>query len=247
MEADREYLKKRIREQYTRAERTGKSQYLGFLSEQEASLVREMIVRGEVRGVSLFGGYEGAERCMVCFQGDGEPDWPITCILIRPRSEKFSEDLTHRDLLGALMSLGVEREVLGDLRIQDKKCWAFCRREMAEHILSLEEVRRTPVRCSVLEDAGDVPPLQVKTERFPVASGRIDAVVSEVCRLSRAAAADLCRGEKVFVNGCVQTDPSRKLKEGDVFSVRGHGKFRYNGEMGTSRKGKPILEIDRYL
>ena len=65
--------------------------------------------------------------------------------------------------------------------------------------------------------------------------------------MSRAAAAELCRGEKVFLNGCVQTDPSRKLKEGDVFSVRGKGKFRYRGERGVSKKGKMILEIDRYL
>ncbi len=247
MEGDREFLKKRFKEQSVRAERTGRTSYLGFLTGAEAGLIREMTECGEIRNASLYGGCPDAERCLVRFAGDdGDEDWPIACILIRPRSEKYAEDLSHRDLLGALMSLGVEREVLGDVRIRDKKCWCFCRREMADVVLSLDGVRHTPVRCEAAADPGTVPPLEFTTERIHAAGERIDAVVSEVCRLSRAAAAELCRGEKVFVNGCVQTDPSKKLKEGDVFSVRGHGKFRYNGMKGVSKKGRPILEIDRY-
>ena len=145
------------------------------------------------------------------------------------------------------MAMGVEREVLGDLRLSGARCWCFCREEMAEHILSLREVRHTQVVCETGEDAEAVPPLETKRERVNAASERIDAVVSEVCRVSRSQAAELCRGEKVFLQGRVQTDPSRKLKEGEVFSVRGHGKFRYAGQTGVSKKGRLILEVDRYL
>ena len=248
MDGGMELLKKRLKEMSALAERTGRDRYLGFLTPAEAGLAREMTVRGEIKNASFFGGYEDAERLMARFSGgEEEADWPIACVLIRPRSEKFAEDLTHRDLLGALMALGVERDVLGDLRIRDKKCWCFCRREMAGHILSLEEVRRTPVKCGITEDIAGIPPLQLRTERFTAASERIDAVVSEVCGVSRAAASELCRGEKVFLNDCVQTDPSRKLKEGDVFSVRGQGKFRYNGDRGLSKKGRMILEVGRYV
>ena len=248
MDTDTEYLKKRIRECAVRAERTGRSQYLGFLNASEAALVREMAVRGEVRNVSLYGGVEDAERLMARFGEEDENEaWPVACVMIRPVNDKFAEDLSHRDFLGALMGLGVERDVMGDLRLEDNRCCCFCRDEMAEIILSLTEVRHTRVRCERVTDPGEIPPLKVKTERFPVASERIDAVVSEVCRVSRAAAAEMCRGEKVAVGGRVQPDPSRKLKPGDVFSVRGCGKFRYRGERGTSRRGKMILEIDRYL
>ncbi len=248
MDEDREFLKKRLREASLRAEHTGQDRYLGFLTEAEAGLVKEMMQRGEVKNASLYGGCEDAERCMVRFAGEeGDGEWPIACVLIRPKSEKYAEDLGHRDVLGALMSLGVEREVLGDLRFADKKCWCFLRSEMADVVLSLEEVRHTPVQCAITAGGSGVPPARVRTERFTAASERLDAVVSEVCRLSRAAAAEYCRGERVFVCGAVQTDPSRKLKEGETFSVRGQGKFRYRGERGTSKKGRLILEVDRFL
>lgn len=78
------------------------------------------------RSVPAYGGFDGAERVMVAFGPAPEPaDYPITCLHIAPKQEKFAEELTHRDYLGTLMGLGLERRVLGDILPCGKGAYLF--------------------------------------------------------------------------------------------------------------------------
>lgn len=82
-----------------------------------------------------FGGYENAERQMVAFHPDALAftwDYPIDCIRLEPKAVKFSEDLTHRDYLGAILNLGVDRSVVGDILIEDHTASFFCLRQMTD-------------------------------------------------------------------------------------------------------------------
>ena len=99
----------------------------------------------------LSGGYEEAERQIAAFLPDAfvyfeEDDFPIRCIAIRPLNDKFSEELTHRDYLGALMHLGIERSCLGDILVQGHTAYVFCLEKMAELIChEVTRIRHTTV------------------------------------------------------------------------------------------------------
>ena len=200
---------------------------------------------------TVFGGTEGCERVMVRF-GDEESlgyaaDFPIICLEIAPRSPKFAEPLCHRDCLGALMNLGVKRECLGDIALREDGIFLFCTEKMAPYLCeNLTRVRHTDVRV-----APCVPPAAVyqKTEevRLSVASPRADGVVAHAYSLSRADAADLFAARRVFINGRLCESGSRELRTGDTVTVRGSGRFRFGGEVGSSKKGKSIICIEKFV
>ena len=98
---------------------------------------------------SLFGGYEYAERQMVAFQPDAlyyNWEFPISCIQYRPVNEKFAQDLSHRDVLGAIMHLGIERSLIGDILFQKKEVFVFCHQKISSYLLEeLSQIKRTQV------------------------------------------------------------------------------------------------------
>ncbi len=240
-----------IRRLTEKSARGGRYQYLGFLDEHGLGLCASMARGGLLRDVHDFGGYPDAQRRMVRFGspeslGYDEP-WPIAHLLLTPRSRVFGEELNHRDVLGALMSLGIERDVLGDLVREEENWHLFCREEMAPALCGLTQVRRTAVRvCEAPADAA-VPGPRTEPVRINVPSARLDAAVAHLLNLSRTRAQELFREERVFVNGMPCTDGSAALKERDLISVRGWGKARYLGQSGMSKKGRIYLEFERFL
>lgn len=251
MDASKE-LQMHIRDLARQAETRGTYTYSAFLSPAELSdiLAREK----ELIPVpySVWGGSEAAERKLLCFGSESwfgyAPAWPICVIRIAPAAEKFAETLSHRDYLGALMSLGIERSLTGDIVIREKTAWLFCLDSIADYLCgSLSEVRHTSVRCSV--ETGDVPELapRFETLRLNVPSERVDALTAAFLNKSRSSIGELFPAGKVFVNSRAVTDGSRLLKEGDVLSVRGFGKAVYEGIDGTSKKGRSYAVLKKYV
>lgn len=200
---------------------------------------------------TVFGGAEGCERVLVRF-GDEESlgygeEFPIATLAITPRSPKFAEPLSHRDCLGALMNLGIKRECLGDILQTEGGIVLFCLEKIAPYLCeNLTRVRHTDVRLS---PCAPPPTAHASSEqvRVSVASPRADAVIAHVLSLSRADAADLFAAGRVFVNGRLTENGSLSLKEGDLVTVRGHGRFRFCGEVGTSKKGKTIVALEKFV
>lgn len=234
-----------------RSERAGIWTYSGFLSlaEQDDFIRFPESARYDY---SFDGGYEAAERKLLV-AGNADtvgypPDPPIRVIAVKPASPKFTEDLSHRDYLGAILNLGIERSLIGDILVQEKQAWFFCLDSAADFLASsLTRVRNTTVSASMV--SGDIPELQPRFEsvRLNVASERLDAVLSAFTGLSRARTEPLFSGEKVFVNGRVVTDKSMKLKDGDVFSVRGFGKAVYDGIEYETRKSRLWVSLRKYV
>lgn len=220
-----------------------------FLTAAEQSLLTDF--RREFAAPFTFeGGHPASERRVAMFGSEdmcgyiAEP--PVACVLIAPKNAKFADKLEHRDFLGALLNLGIRREVLGDIFVREEGAYLFCLDSIAQYIIdSLERVRHTTVICTMIEDAPQT--LEVETEEleFNVPSERIDAVICAVYRLSRTQCQQLFDAQRVFVNSKMTEHSSRPLKEGDVVSVRRCGRFTYIGPRRETKKGRLYVAVQR--
>lgn len=235
---------KRLSELSSRAETRGISAYSEFLTLSEQALLPQADCAG---AYSLFGGWENAERRVACFGEDAEAAVPIDCIRISPLSAKFAEELGHRDYLGALMSLGVRREVLGDIVLSEGYAYLFCLDSISDFIISeLTQIRRTSVRCKKVDSLPDAAIPQPEEREVVVSSIRLDALVSAVWNLSRSDGQELISQGKVFVNGKEITSAAFSPAEDDIISVRGHGRFQYCGVERETKKGRIRIAVKVY-
>ena len=237
-----EQLKKRFGDLAERSWQQNLFTFSAFLSLAEQNALFEAAA-GKGWAYQMFGGMENTERQMVRFGdekqfGYAQP-YPIVCLCICPLQEKFADDFSHRDFLGALMNLGIDRGTVGDIFIDGKKAWVFCTETIAPYIQeNLIQVKHTSVRCQIAENPEQMPERKLTDVVLNVAGLRCDNIVAEVYRLSRSQSQTLFRQKKVYVNGKLQENNSSQLKPGDLVSVRGFGRFIFRGEHHTTRKGR---------
>lgn len=246
-------LKKRFIELADRAYTNYQYQFTGFLNLMETSLFLQSAREFPHVSYKLFGGMEDCERQMARLGSEEmmgyEEPFPICCIKAEPNQQKFADNLSHRDVLGALMNLGVERSTIGDIILCNNVAYIFCTDKMARFLVSeLTQIRHTPVRCQIVEELPASAVLR-KTEsvRVQVASVRLDALISKVYNLSRGDSLELFRLKRVFVDGKLCENNSYSVKENEVISVRGFGKFRYLSQDGVSKKGKLNVTVEKYV
>lgn len=224
--------------------------YTDFLGLMEISMFHEMEREVSFACPVIFGGSDETERKVIRFGnptafGYEEP-FPINILRIEPLISKFSDDLNHRDFLGALMNLGIERSTLGDIFVEENKAFLFCLDSISEYIIeNLTRIKHTSVKVLRIENPGDLPPIEKEEMAIAVNTPRIDAVVSRVYNLSRGEALNLIQEEKVFLKGRVCTDPGKQVSDTDIVSVRGFGRFTVKEKGGISRKGKQYINIER--
>ena len=237
-------LKKRLAELSHRAFERGYTTYSTFLNLQEISILKSLKLESKY---ILFGGYENADRCVASFSNDEVYSYPIVCIKIEPLQQKFSDKLTHRDFLGALMNLGIEREMLGDIKILNNEGYLFCLDKISQYIVdNLSSIKHTSVKCKIIEDIPELFNQLPDEEEYIVSSLRIDTIVSAVFKMSRNSASQLINQEKIFINSKTVYKDSVQLKEGDVVSVRSYGKFIYSQTVNETRKHKMVVAIRLY-
>lgn len=202
----------------------------------------------------FFGGYEGAERTVCAFLPDwleGE-DWvadgenPLSAI---EAAFPAGAGLTHRDLLGGLMGIGLTREKVGDILVFDGRAQIVALREAVPIILSqFDQAGRYRLRLREIGLGELTPaPAEVRLVKDTVATLRLDAVVSSGFSIARGKAADLISAGRVSLNHreCTKTD--KAVAEGDVITCRGLGKCVLTSVGGQSRKGRIMIEMERYL
>ena len=237
-------LKKRLAELSHRAFERGYTTYSTFLNLQEISILKSLKLESKY---ILFGGYENADRCVASFSNDEVYSYPIVCIKIEPLQQKFSDKLTHRDFLGALMNLGIEREMLGDIKILNNEGYLFCLDKISQYIVdNLSSIKHTSVKCKIIDDIPELFNQLPDKEEYIVSSLRIDTIVSAVFKMSRNSASQLINQEKIFINSKTVYKDSVQLKEGDVVSVRSYGKFIYSQTVNETRKHKMVVAIRLY-
>ncbi len=226
---------------------TGKYRFTPFLGLHEQNLLFKEKASLEYAGLTIWGGQAECERRIARFGDEAicgyEVPFPITLLCLRPVSQKYADKLTHRDVLGALMGLGIERSVVGDIYLYDNVGYCFVLSHMAQMICNeLSAAKHTPLQCEVIDELPQGVGIAQRNEIFLVASERMDCIVAAVFSLSRETAAELFRHEKVFVNGRT-AQGSRTAEKNAIISVRGFGRFRYEGVESVSRKGKPRVSV----
>ena len=198
----------------------------------------------------FFGGYEDAERKIAFFL----PDY------IEPSAESLSDSLravcavspfaslSHRDYLGALMNIGIERECIGDILFFDGKCYFFLTPAVAPHVLSsLVRVGREGVSLTEVP-LNSLPSFvkDVKEITFTVQSMRADAVIAGIFRISRSLCQDLFPKGDISINYFPCMDRDFPVSEGDILSLRHHGKAKILKADGRSRKGRIFVTAGIY-
>ena len=243
------FKRRRWEELQENSGKNGAFYFTEFLSPVEISDILSMCKSNEV---TLFGGAPDTERKMARF-GDPEElgyevDFPIAILRIEPLQKKFADDLTHRDFLGAILNLGLERSVIGDIVVRDKAAFVFVKESLTSLIIEeLSRIKHTSVRVSVMEEVPeDVKPVR-KEERLIVSSCRPDLIIAKLYHLSRQEAKDAFGEQRVFLNSRLCTNPSNPIKEGDVMSVRGHGKFVFQSIGNTTKKGNINIILEKYV
>lgn len=231
--------------------------YSDFLNLNEQSMAWQMITQLPPVTVMAVGGFdvygqelESCERKMFVFlpkdrQTVAVP--PIETLEIAPVAAKFAEPLSHRDFLGALLGLGIDRSLIGDIFVGENSAYVLCHKRIAAFIGdNLTSVRHTTM---VVRPAAIVKEAVVRTETITstVASIRLDSMLSCAFHLSRSSAIPLIEEARTFVNGKLITTNSYTPKEGDIISVRGMGKFLFDGLSGVSRKNRFVITLKKYV
>lgn len=252
MSTDDALLQKRFLELAEKSYTRGCYTFTNFLGLAEQDVFQR--VRREISHVPhrMSGGCDGCERVMVRF-GDADlcgydQPFPIVCMKAEPLSRKFADKLTHRDILGALMNLGIDRAQLGDIVVRDDAVYLFCTETIAPFLLeNFTRAKHTELTCSVTETPPSGSLFTLQPESCLVSSERTDGVTAHVYRLSRNEIADRIRAGKLFVNGRRCDSGSLVLKPGDVVSLRGEGRFRYGGVERETKSGKFSVTIELYV
>ena len=194
----------------------------------------------------MFGGYSEAERKVVCFYCDEKPEFDmLEYIRVAPVNKKFADELTHRDFLGAIMNLGIERHMIGDICIVDNVAHIITLKSMADTIINeLGTVKHTKVVLNKesIENLKTVNRVEYKKINIP--SERLDSVIGSIYNISRSKVNMYIDAGKVFINSRQSLSHSMKVKDGDIITVRGLGRARFLCISSTSRKGRLFAETE---
>lgn len=220
-----------------------------FLDPREQFILASIVKRDPDLVLCLDGGYQKAERKRALIAPDYYGKNPKLLDLSFLRLEtKDSRRLEHRDVLGALMGLGIKRNMLGDILPHDKGCDIIVAKEMAQYIfLGIGQVGRHRVSIRKINRAElTLPERNGKIRTASVASMRVDAVLSEGYRVSRTKAASMVKNGKCKVNWKLVDQPDYPVAPGDLISLRGFGRLAVESIEGHSKKGRIWIKLSAY-
>lgn len=243
---DTEILRARLFDTVNITLKNSRPKYIGFLTLSERAFAENELKNTDCR-ISFYGGYPDAERVMLgCF-----PDWmdsdefPVKAITFEYRK---CDSLSHRDFLGALMSLGIERETVGDILVEPGRAVVFVCDELYSYIKT-QIIKIGNVGVAVYDGFEEPLPQGDILAEFTetVSSERIDCVIAALCGFSRTKAAELLNSGLVTVNSVIITKPTRSVAENDVISVRSKGRFIIVSLDGRTKKGRIILKYKKHI
>lgn len=235
--------------------------YSDFLNLNDQNILHTLPKNKLYSRYVLFGGYDMAERQMAAFIPEAlslrygvsditpkEIDYPFCAVKIEPKNKRFSEDLTHRDFLGSILNLGIDRSKTGDILVTEDSALLFINKDLVSVVTEdLTRVRHTVINSSVINlDMINYTP-DFQQIKGTVSSVRLDSLLPLAFSSSRSKLSGLIEGAKVFVNGKLITSNGYQVKEGDLISVRGLGKFRFEEAGKITKKNRISVTIQKYV
>ncbi len=219
--------------------------FLGFLNEREFSACKKNLENRHIK-YSFYGGYENASRVFIAVLPDWEdkPDFPFKTVKFLIKAEK---NLTHRDFLGTIMSLGISREKVGDILVKNNTAYAFVSESVAEFVV--QNVIKVGGAGVEVEFADEIPDFSPEFEEYRkvVASNRADCVVGGITNLSREKSKNLILGGNLIVNHLACASVTVKINSGDILSLKGYGKFIIENIDEKNKKGRIVLKYKKFL
>ncbi len=212
-----------------------------FLDERQIAMVKSLFSFWK-DDLCFFGGIENAGR-NICHLRFGYEDYPIKLVeLSFPKGASVS----HRDVLGSLMGLGIKRQKIGDILVDDVAVVAV-KEEILKYLMeNLISVGRYPVTLRVLDDFSVTNTANFSYRQTTVAALRLDCIISDIARLSREKAKELILSGKVKVNHFIETHYNKVLSSGDMISVTKKGRFVLEEVEGVTRKDRVKITIKKY-
>lgn len=224
--------------------------FSGFLDGAEQAIIFDNVIFPYGCNVLFFGGFSDAEKkIMGVFPQWTEPEkneFPITCLKVEGG---YTRKLTHRDYLGTIMSLGLTSQKLGDIVVCDGFAYILLHSDISEYVAdNLHKIGNQGVTVTVIDDLSQIQiERQYKTFGTVCASPRLDAVIAAAVNISRAQSATLINSGKIKVNHREITHTAESVKEGDLLSIRGHGRFLVHSFDGTTRKNRLHITFKQYI
>ena len=222
-------------------ETKNKIQTTDFLDEMEQKLLENFLKSQKISNYFFTGGFEEAERKILVIYPEKLTDIIrninlneyINCIRIQLPNEMQGE-YTHKNYLGGLMKLGISREKIGDILVEENGADILVR-------FSKSRVEQIELQNSKK--------IEIKTQniKITVASMRLDNIVSELARCSRGKANELLSQERVLLNHEIIEKSSKEVKENDIVTIRGKGRFVIKSIVGNSRKGRLFIEVEKFI
>lgn len=222
------------------SQKTLKPVLTGFLSLHEQKILQQTL---SVSDYVLYGGRQDAQRKRAAIS-PYPVSQPVVSVLYARADSRF-KTVRHPDVLGAILHLGLERDVIGDIFASEEGIWIVCDPEIAGFLqTSLTRIASMPVSFVPAEE-DEMPADQTETLRINTASLRLDAVVAALAHTSRSKAMELIRHQMVKVNDSILED-TVILCNNDVVSIRRCGRFICRGVQNQTRKGRLVVEFEKY-
>lgn len=230
-----------------------------FLDIHQRGILERVLKTVKYKNYIIYGGYENAERTMIILYPEkletvfekGLFDYNSILQVIRiTLPNEMRGKYNHRDYLGAVIKVGIKREKVGDIIVSIDGADIIATKEMVSYLsTSLSELTRfskSNFEIHKIEELNIVPP---KTEiiNIIIPSMRMDSIVSEIIRTSRSKAMDFIETERVFINSELVTKNAKILKENDMITIRGKGRFKINKILNSTKKGNLVVEVEKYV
>lgn len=241
-------LKARVEDAVRLCKRRSAPVFIGFLDERQQVITKGMVSPSDDVVCSFWGGHDEGERTLLGVSPTFMPmenEWfPITAMAFHFRA---GQSITHRDVLGSILTSGVKREMLGDILCADGLAVVFVKDEVVSYLQAeITKIGGEGVRCEV-PFSGTLPQAHTfVTRRDTVASPRLDAVLRVCLAVSREEAAKRIESGLVSVNHMVCETVSAEVHEHDVLSIRGAGRFRVAQIGPPSKKGRLFVTVEQY-
>lgn len=224
--------------------------YTKFLNPYEITNLAAILRGIDGIGFHSDGGFEESERKVMYIYPDyySENDVSSVVSMLKITGNFKYRDVSHRDYLGSILSLGIVRENVGDICVNSEGVYVFVLDSMKDYILyNLNKVSNVSVKV-VLENKGEFKYEEADFEEviFTVMSLRLDAIVASAFNLSREKSQSLIKNEYVKVDYEIITSNSKALNGNNIISVRGFGRFVYIGELGETKKNRVRVLIKKY-
>lgn len=256
-EKDDKILLAQVSDKIEMCENKNKIEFTDFLDLAQIELVQNYINKLKIKNYMSYGGFEQAERKMFVIYPEKfnamvvEKNLSSIVKIVRIQlPDDLKGKYNHRDYLGAVIKLGVKREKVGDIIVDNDGADIIVNKDIAQFLAeNLGSLTRFSKSKITIEEIEKLRTVEVKREErdIIVSSLRMDNVISELARCSRNKALEIINTERVFVNFQCETKKTKQIKLRDMITIRGKGRFYIKELVGQSRSGRVIVKIEKFV